>query len=797
MSNFFRSKAQDRQTLEILYNTPPEITKDELKTIQNKSSSFIRFMITRQELRRDVFNKLCESVSDKDINYPIWKANEKRASSTINTLNLILNNRKDDKKEYEEIKKKLQLLKKFKGDKKVVNTLSSLLQDKKYKLANESNSLLKLKQIVSDSSLGHAYSIGKDLIDGSKHTLKIGKQYVKDKEFRKFVNKRTLKNMGKNTINMFTSTLFGDELLEKNSLEEDYKNYLNEKEEARQIEAEYKKASRSTKISTLKNKELTTLKELNNRQIELSSELLVDSDTNLLKGLDKQFKSLSKDIKKNGSSLLGSVGSFMGKHSKIFTTIAASIAALVAGKVLFGTKDAEASTDNIDTAKEIQEQADKNSEVVLSQKDEPLRGSNVVSGARLETLLSDFNPTYTSVSGLTEETAKTRENINRAADERLGDDEKLKAVNAGIVSMESSFKNNASNSRSTATGTHQFLQDTWMGQLKKHGDEYAELMGVDASVLKNIKKTRNGWSTGNLDLDRKLLSKRTDSYISGVVGADFLKDNKADYEREYGKMDESNYEDLYAIHHYGFDTYKYFKDNKDKNVVGTKPFNIIVSSNEWIGKAAYMKGNKFTGQDMIDLVTKKVKVHVQKEEERRLAEKQAEEEKTKLAKVETKKTDEGESWFSGLFGKKKDKKPETQVASKAVKKQEEITDPKIKEAIEREMEYRKIAENVVVSKGRESLHKKDMQFLADNGINMGNVKAPVKANIGIKTPETTDVALNTPSDKLHSYVSPKVQTSNYTPTNQTQIPKQSSGVEDIMLTNNSDGLCIINNGAIV
>lgn len=781
MSNFFRSKAQDRQTLEILYNTPPSISKEDLKSMSQKSSSYIKFMINRQELRRDVFERLCESVSDKDANYPIWNVQKINAENTLKELNRILRTRGNDADELKEIKRKIALLKKFDGDADQLKELRALMQDKKYKLAKSNDAGDRLREIISDSSIGRAYSVGKGIFNGGKRAIKIGKQYTKDKEFRKFANKRALKNMGKGAANLMTSMLFGQKLFDKSSIEEDYEQHLNEKEEARQLQSEYKKSKSNTKITTLRNREVTNIKDLNKNQIQASASLLEESDESLLKGLSKQFKQLQKSIKQNSSSLLGTIGGFMGRHSKVFAGIAAAITTYLAGKILFGSKDAEASVDSTDTVREIEDQANRNSEVLLSQKDEPLQGSGDIDGARLKELLSGFTGNERVNPELTEEKVKTRENVNRAADERLGDDERLKAVNAGIVSMESGFRNNAANSLSSATGTHQFIQDTWMGQLKRHGDEYAEMMGVDPEVLKNMKKTRNGWSTGDSELDKKLLAKRTDSYISGVVGADFLKDNKADYENTYGKMDEADYEDLYAIHHYGFGTYKYFRDNAKTNVVGTKPFNIVVGSNPWIGKAAYLHGNKFTGQDMIDLVTKKVKLHVQAEEERRLAEKQAKEEKTKLAQVETKKTDEGESWFSGLFGKKKDTKPETQVASKGVKKQEEITDPKIKEAFEREMEYRKIAETVV-SKGHESLHKKDMQFLA---------------NIGIKTPETTDVALNTPSDKLHSYVPPKVQTSNYTPTNQTQTPKQASGVEDIMLTNNADGLCMINNGAIV
>lgn len=110
---------------------------------------------------------------------------------------------------------------------------------------------------------------------------------------------------------------------------------------------------------------------------------------------------------------------------------------------------------------------------------------------------------------------------------------------------ESSLNPRAEAKTSSATGLFQFLDQSWLTTLKRHGAKHG--LGTEASMI-NIGADGRAY-VGDAKVRRDLLNLRYDAKISALMAAEFANDN-ADFIREKtGKDPQSG--DLYAAHFLG------------------------------------------------------------------------------------------------------------------------------------------------------------------------------------------------------------------------------------------------------
>lgn len=110
---------------------------------------------------------------------------------------------------------------------------------------------------------------------------------------------------------------------------------------------------------------------------------------------------------------------------------------------------------------------------------------------------------------------------------------------------ESSFKTDAKASTSSATGLYQFIDQTWLSTVSRHGSKH----GLD-DVASQIKKDFQGRYFVPDDVAKeKILNLRTDPKIASVMAAEFASDNQNYLEAKTGK--EINSTDLYFAHFLG------------------------------------------------------------------------------------------------------------------------------------------------------------------------------------------------------------------------------------------------------
>lgn len=210
---------------------------------------------------------------------------------------------------------------------------------------------------------------------------------------------------------------------------------------------------------------------------------------------------------------------------------------------------------------------------------------------------------------LTPKQIKVREDILRSANQVFGpEDPELLFTFEGMARSESSLRSDAKNKLSSGLGPLQNLNANWMENVRKRPKIYAKAFGMAEKDLKKIKlvetKTKKYYTTGNAALDKKILDKRKDSKLSGLVNAYAIHDYKTAYEKRYGKMKPDDYTQLYAIHHFGWSDYKLFRDNLNKNLSNNKRVKTILEYNP-----AFKKKKPKTGRDMINLAIDKIKHH--------------------------------------------------------------------------------------------------------------------------------------------------------------------------------------------
>ncbi len=111
--------------------------------------------------------------------------------------------------------------------------------------------------------------------------------------------------------------------------------------------------------------------------------------------------------------------------------------------------------------------------------------------------------------------------------------------------IESGFNPEAKAATSSATGLYQFIEQSWLGVVRKHGAEHG--LGWAADAI-------GEGSDGKLQVSdpqarQAILALRQDPEVSATMAAEFASDNKAVLERRLGRDVESV--DLYLAHFLG------------------------------------------------------------------------------------------------------------------------------------------------------------------------------------------------------------------------------------------------------
>ena len=112
------------------------------------------------------------------------------------------------------------------------------------------------------------------------------------------------------------------------------------------------------------------------------------------------------------------------------------------------------------------------------------------------------------------------------------------------ASTESSFDTNAKSKSSSATGHYQFIEDTWLGMVKRHGEKYGLGDLADKIEIKNGKATVDSAAA-----KKQILALRKDPEISACMAGEFCAENK-DFLQDHTKGDVGSTE-LYLAHFMG------------------------------------------------------------------------------------------------------------------------------------------------------------------------------------------------------------------------------------------------------
>lgn len=136
---------------------------------------------------------------------------------------------------------------------------------------------------------------------------------------------------------------------------------------------------------------------------------------------------------------------------------------------------------------------------------------------------------------------------------RVGNAIRLASAETGVdfsylfnqARIESGFNPNARARTSSATGLFQFIEQTWLGTVKRHGAEHGLGWAADA-----IREGHNGhFYVADSATRRAILDLRRDPEAASAMAAEYASDNKAYLERRLGRPAEPV--DLYLAHFLG------------------------------------------------------------------------------------------------------------------------------------------------------------------------------------------------------------------------------------------------------
>ena len=111
--------------------------------------------------------------------------------------------------------------------------------------------------------------------------------------------------------------------------------------------------------------------------------------------------------------------------------------------------------------------------------------------------------------------------------------------------VESGLNPTAKARTSSATGLFQFIEQTWLGTVKKHGAAHG--LGWAADAIRSAPDGR--YRVADPDARRTILDLRNDPEAASAMAAEFARDNRATLEASLGRPVESV--DLYLAHFLG------------------------------------------------------------------------------------------------------------------------------------------------------------------------------------------------------------------------------------------------------
>ncbi|MEG3181765.1 lytic transglycosylase domain-containing protein [Sphingomonas sp. LT1P40] len=129
----------------------------------------------------------------------------------------------------------------------------------------------------------------------------------------------------------------------------------------------------------------------------------------------------------------------------------------------------------------------------------------------------------------------------------------------GQAQVESGMRSNARARTSSATGLYQFIEQSWLGVVKEHGDKHGLGWASDS-----IKRTSSGrFVVPDAATRNAILSMRNDPQAASLMAAEHASDNKASLESSLGR--EATGTDLYMAHFLGIGGARKFLGAMDAN----------------------------------------------------------------------------------------------------------------------------------------------------------------------------------------------------------------------------------------
>lgn len=110
---------------------------------------------------------------------------------------------------------------------------------------------------------------------------------------------------------------------------------------------------------------------------------------------------------------------------------------------------------------------------------------------------------------------------------------------------ESSFNPNAKARTSSATGLYQFIDQTWLSTVSKHGSKHG-LGDLSSQIQKDF---QGRYFVSDDTVKDQIMTLRTDPEIASIMAAEFASDNQNYLEAKTGK--DANATDLYFAHFLG------------------------------------------------------------------------------------------------------------------------------------------------------------------------------------------------------------------------------------------------------
>lgn len=115
----------------------------------------------------------------------------------------------------------------------------------------------------------------------------------------------------------------------------------------------------------------------------------------------------------------------------------------------------------------------------------------------------------------------------------------------GQAQVESGMRSNARARTSSATGLYQFIEQSWLGVVKEHGDKHGMGWASDS-----IRRTASGrFVVSDPSARQAILSMRNDPQAASLMAAEHASDNKDSLESALGR--EATGTDLYMAHFLG------------------------------------------------------------------------------------------------------------------------------------------------------------------------------------------------------------------------------------------------------